>query len=93
MNNPKYGEWIETKDALPDKEMDWLLGTFQEIDTGWINPIPFVCEYAGKVTKTTTKEGWRIRDCTDVDNPLDYYLNLRCLAWTVLPELYYKIGE
>lgn len=77
--------WIRTEARLPD-ERDWYLGIFQEADTGWINPIPFICDYVGRLTKATTKEGWIIKECTDGDNPLDYFLNLKCLAWMPLPE-------
>ena len=79
--------WIRTEERLPD-ERDWYLGIFQEADTGWINPIPFICDYLlGKHTAYTTKEGWILKECTDNDNPNEYYLNLKCLAWMPLPEL------
>ena len=81
------GEWIETKDRLPI-ERDWYLGVFKEPDTGWVNPLPFVCDYVGRKTKATTDEGWIIRNCTDVDNPHEYYQKLVCVAWTLLPKPY-----
>ena len=52
-----------------------------ERDTGWINPIPFVCEYLGFKTEATTKEYWIIKDCTDIDHPCDYFNDLQCIAW------------
>lgn len=79
--------WIKTSVRTPD-DRDWYLGIFQETDTGWINPIPFICDYVGFITPGTTKEGWIIRDCTDIDNPHEYHLNLHCVAWTWLPEPY-----
>lgn len=85
---PTIGKWIETDKMLP-RDRNWYLGIFQEMDTGWINPIPFICNYLlGSTTKATTKEGWIIRDCTDVDDPSDYYMNLHCVAWMPLPEPY-----
>lgn len=86
---PTIGKWIETDKMLP-KDRDWYLGIFQEPDTGWINPIPFICNYLlGVTTKATTKEGWIIKDCTDdIDEPSEYYANLHCVAWMPLPEPY-----
>lgn len=79
--------WIKTSVRTPD-DRDWYLGIFQETDTGWINPIPFICDYVGFITLGTTKEGWIIKDCTNIDYPHEYYLNLHCVAWTRLPEPY-----
>lgn len=76
--------WIKTEDRLPN-DRDWYLGIFQEQDTGWINPLPFICDYVGKQTKATTKEGWIIRSCTDTDVPHEYYTNLKCCAWMPIP--------
>lgn len=79
--------WIKTSVQLPD-DRDWYLGIFQETNTGWINPIPFVCCYFGRQTPGTTKEGWIIKECTDITNPSKYFLILHCVAWTHLPEPY-----
>ena len=80
----KIGEWVSAKDRLPS-DRNWYLGIFKETDTGWVNPIPFVCDYVGKETKATTKDFWILRGLTDIDNPCDYYKNLECVAWTELP--------
>ena len=80
-------EWIEVKDRLPN-DRDWYLGTFKESDTGWINPLPFICDYIGKETGATTKDGWILRGFTDIDYPLNYYKNLECTAWQPLPKPY-----
>ena len=74
-------------ERLPEKR-DWYLGIFKEPDTGWINPIPFICDYVGRETKATTKEGWILKECTDRDEHIDYYFNLECVAWRSLPEPY-----
>ena len=86
---PTIGKWIETDKMLP-KERDWYLGVFKEPDTGWINPVPFICDYLlGGRTAYTTNDGWIIKDCTDNDNALDdYYKNLQCVAWMPLPKPY-----
>lgn len=77
--------WIPVTERLPE-ERDWYLGIFKEPDTGWINPLPFICDYLlGKKTKATTKEGWILRDCTDREECIDYYFNLECVAWMPLP--------
>ena len=92
------GTWIEASKELP-KERDWYLGVFQEADTGWINPLPFICDYVGQVTLFTTKEGWILHNCTDnidtynctdnIDTYTDnYYKELKCVAWMPLPEPY-----
>ena len=68
-------------------EREWVLGIFREVDTGWINPVPFVCEYLqGLKTKATTEEGWIIKDCTDIDQSCDYYKKLQCIAWQKIEE-------
>lgn len=83
--NPK-DHWIPVTERLPE-ERDWYLGIFKEPDTGWINPLPFICDYLlGKKTKATTKEGWILRDCTDREEHINYYFNLECVAWMPLPE-------
>ena len=79
--------WIRTTNKLP-KERDWYLGIFQEPDTGYIFEIPEICDYVGKVTSATTDEGWIIMNCTDTDNPYEYYRKLHCVAWHELPEPY-----
>ena len=87
---PTIGKWIETDKMLP-KEHDWYLGVFKESDTGWINPVPFICDYLpGKRTAYTTNDGWLLKDFTDNDDALDYYKNLQCVAWMPLPEPYTK---
>lgn len=85
---PEQPQWEKASKKLPT-DRDWYLGIFQEADTGWINPIPFICDYVGKLTRATTKEGWIIRYCTDreVDDSGGYYYNLKCVAWRPLPEL------
>lgn len=80
-------KWIPVSERLPE-DRDWYLGIFKEPDTGWINHIPFVCCYVGSETKATTKEFWILRGITDIDNSHDYYKNLECVAWTLLPEQY-----
>lgn len=78
--------WIPCSVRLPE-ERDWYLGIFKEPDTGWINPLPFICDYLlGKKTKATTKEGWILKECTDREEHIDYYFNLECVAWMPLPE-------
>ena len=79
-------QWIPVSERLPEKR-DWYLGIFKEPDTGWINPIPFICDYLlGTKTKATTKEGWILKYCTDREEYIDYYFNLECVAWMPLPE-------
>ena len=77
--------WVPVSEKLP-KDRDWYLGIFREPDTGWVNPLPFVCDYVGKETKATTKEFWILRGFTDVDDPADYYKNLKCVKWMPLPD-------
>ena len=80
-------QWIPCSGRLPT-ERDWYLGIFKEPDTGWINPVPFICDYVGKETTATTKECWILKDCTDREEHIDYYFNLKCVAWMPLPKLY-----
>ena len=81
-------QWIPCSEKLP-KERDWYLGIFKEPDTGWINPIPFICDYLlGTKTKATTKGGWILKGFTDGEEYIDYYFNLECIAWMPLPEPY-----
>lgn len=78
--------WIPVTERLPE-ERDWYLGIFEEPDTGWINPLPFICDYLlGKETKATTKEGWILKGYTDREEHIDYYFNLECVAWMLLPK-------
>ena len=84
--------WIPVSERLP-KDRDWYLGIFKEPDTGWINPLPFICDYVGSETKATTKEHWILRGFTDSDEHIDYYFNLECVAWMPLPEEYKSESE
>lgn len=81
-------KWIPVTERLPDGR-DWYLGIFQELDTGWTNPVPFICEYVGRDTGITTSDHWILKDH---DNPnasgFEYYRKLRCVAWMELPEPY-----
>ena len=79
--------WIPVSERLPN-DRDWYLGIFKEPDTGWINPLPFICDYVGSETKATTKEHWILRGFTDRDERIDYYFNLECVAWMPLPKPY-----
>lgn len=88
----KTGHWIPVSERLPD-DRDWYLGIFRESDTGWINPLPFVCDYVGHETKATTKEHWILRGFTDRDEHIDYYFNLECVAWMPLPKPYEESEE
>ena len=90
MNERPQGEWIPVSERLPESR-DWYLGLFKEPDTDFIG-IPYICDYVGKVTKGTTKEGWILRHCTDVDTVPDYFRNLICVAWQPLPEPYMEGG-
>ncbi len=78
---------IPVSERLP-KDRNWYLGIFKEPDTGWINPLPFVCDYVGTETKATTKEYWILHGFTDRDEHIDYYFNLECVAWMPLPPSY-----
>jgi hypothetical protein len=80
-------KWIPFSEEQP-KDRDWYLGIFKESDTGWINPIPYICDYVGHETKATTKDYWILKDCTDRDEHIDYYFNLECVAWQPLPNPY-----
>jgi hypothetical protein len=85
---PSAQQWIPVTERLPEKR-DWYLGIFKEPDTGWINPIPFICDYLlGEKTKATTKEGWILKECTDREEHIDYYFNLECVAWRELPKMW-----
>lgn len=80
--------WIPVSEKLPN-DRDWYLGIFKEPDTGWINPVPFICDYVGSETKATTKEYWILRGFTDRDERIeDYYFNLECVKWMPLPSTY-----
>lgn len=83
--------WISVSEKLPN-DRDWYLGIFKEPDTGWVNLLPFICDYVGRETKATTKEYWILRGFTDIDEHIDYYFNLECVAWMPLPAPYKK-GE
>ena len=83
--------WIPVSERLPTNR-DWYLGIFREPDTGWINPIPYVCDYVSAITSATTYEGWILHHCTDQDMPCEYYKELQCVAWMPLPEPW-KEGE
>lgn len=84
---PQEPRWIPVSEKLPN-DRDWYLGIFKEPDTGWINPLPFICDYVGRETKATTKEYWILRGFTDRDERIDYYFNLECVAWMPLPKQY-----
>jgi hypothetical protein len=83
----KLGQWIPVSESLPN-DRDWYLGIFKEPDTGWINPLPFICDYVESETKATTKEHWILRGFTDRNERIDYYFNLECVAWMPLPKAY-----
>lgn len=85
-------KWIPVSERLPNNR-DWYLGIFKEPDTGWINPLPFICDYVGSETKATTKEHWILRGFTDRDERIDYYFNLECVVWMPLPEPYRAESE
>lgn len=90
---PPAQQWNPCNKGLP-KKRDWYLGIFKESDTGWINPIPFICDYLlGKKTKATTKEGWILKGFTDREEYIEYYFNLECVAWMPLPASYSSEGE
>lgn len=78
------GEWIPVSERLPQNR-DWYLGIFREVDTGWINPIPYICDYVGKETIGTTKAGWILKNITDENYCAEYYKNLECICWQPLP--------
>ena len=81
--------WIPVTEKLPENR-EWVLGIFQEGDTGWINPIPFICDYVGKKTSITTQDNWLLKM---VDEPHPYYEKLHCIAWMPRPKPYRKEGE
>lgn len=85
-------KWIPVSEKLP-KRRDWYLGVFKEPDTGWVNPLPYVCDYVGKETRATTKDFWILRGITDADHCSDYYRNLECVAWCELPAPYEQKEE
>ena len=86
-------EWIPVTEKLPH-DRDWYLGIFKEPDTGWINPLPYICDYVGRETKATTKGHWILRGFTDWDDyHIDYYFNLECVAWMPLPKAYSEVKE
>ena len=58
----------------------------KETDTGYISPLPYICDYLGEATKATTNDGWILRGLTDTDNVLNYYRNLECVKWMPLPD-------
>lgn len=80
-------KWIPVSEGLPN-DREWYLAIFKEADTDWVNTIPFISDYLGYQTSSTTKEGWIIHNCTDCDVVYDYYRNLECVAWMPLPEPY-----
>lgn len=84
--------WIPVSERLPD-ERDWYLGIFKEPDTGWVNPIPYICDYVGCETEATTKDYWILNGFTNEDEHIDYYFNLECVAWRPLPEPYQEEKE
>ena len=84
----KEEKWIPVSDRLPEYR-DWYLGIFKEPDTGWINPIPFICDYVGHPTKITTKDFWILKEHDDEKEfGFVYYHNLTCVAWMPLPNPY-----
>lgn len=85
--------WIPCSERLPE-ERDWYLAVFEEVDTGFIG-IPYIADYLmGARTMYTTKDGWIIRNCTDIEGgSSEYYKNLKCVAWQPLPQPYQPKGE
>ena len=81
----KTPRWTPVSEGKPT-DRGWYLGIFREPNTGWVSPLPFVCDYVGKESKTTTKELWILRGFTDADDPADYYKNLGCVKWMPLPD-------
>lgn len=73
-------------DVSVPHERDWYLGIFKESKTGWVNPIPFVCDYVGSETPVTTKDFWIIKGVCDKMPALEYFRDLECVAWAYLPE-------
>ena len=90
----KYNNgWIPCSERLPE-ERDWYLAVFEEVDTGFIG-LPYIADYLmGSHTEFTTEDGWIIHNCSDrEDESAEYYKNLRCVAWQLLPEPYQPNGE
>lgn len=89
-NMPPAQQWIPVTERLPEKR-EWYWGVFREYDTGWVNPIPYICDYIGCRTWATTKDGWILRNCTDdIDGQVSKYFSdiLECVAWMPLPVPY-----
>lgn len=83
--------WIPVTERLPE-DRDWYLGIFKELDTGWINPIPFICDYVGHKTSITTNDLWILKEHEDVEGfGFEYYKGLVCVAWMPLPKVH--LGE
>lgn len=81
------GKWIPVSEKLPE-ERDWYLAVFKEPYTGFIG-LPYIADYLlGDHTPYTTKEGWIIKDCTDIKDSCEYFKELECVAWQPLPEPY-----
>lgn len=79
--------WIPVSEKLPE-ERDWYLAVFKEPYTGFIG-LPYIADYLlGDHTPYTTKEGWIIKDCTDIKDSCEYFKELECVAWQPLPEPY-----
>lgn len=80
--------WIPCEERLPN-DRSWYLGIFREVDTGWINPIPFICDYIGHDTGITTVDYWILKDHKDDGEfGFEYYRNMECVAWMPLPGPY-----
>lgn len=87
INVPANDGWISAEERLPE-DREWYLTLFKEPETGFIG-LPYIADYLGRKTKTTTNEGWIIRNCTDNDmENCDYYKNLEGVAWRPLPDPY-----
>jgi len=81
-------QWVPCEVGLPN-DRSWYLGIFREAGTGWINPIPFICDYIGHDTGVTTLDYWVLKDHEDDrEFGFDYYRNMECVAWMPLPETY-----
>ena len=83
----RLSTWIPIAERLP-KDRDWYLGIFRESNTGWINPIPYVCMYRRESSQYTTADGWILKNIADYDSIMNYFRNLECVAWMPLPEPY-----
>lgn len=76
--------WILCSERLPE-ERSWYLALFKESSTGFVG-LPYIADYLmGNHTSWTTKDGWIIKDCTDIDNVNEYFKDLECVAWQSLP--------